>query len=410
MNVKRIFLLTIKRLTAVVGVFVLLVYVYQTPIFANDSQKERAEAVSELADEINYFYLHPNAVDFMSSFYTSDSYDQLRSVYQQALEAKIPHWQTELDYTTLTEIYYLMRWGIANLAPIVIRRGEATAQGQDLNFRAMPATGTQVLYTLAYGTAFEIVDEVQGGIVRGEDLVDNDRWFRIRHEDQPGYVHSNYVRNLPVSEERIRLLADIGLQELRIRAKIDEWQTDFSPNTQSELVDILDSALDLQIDNWQFDLSYSELNHLLQSLSFEHLNLVTFFRFNLINDVIELKARVGDNLQGSGIAREENFTEASWEEMSAAFVEAQERLIDRWQDSLADEELESIYELLLSGLDGLELISQPDLISDNEDDQIEETDSVSTPDRRLRNLILVFAGFIVGILIFHIVRSFLYQR
>ena len=408
---KWISLPAIKRVIAIFSAFVLPAQVCHIPILAEEAQNEKACAISQLADEINYFYLHPNATDFMISFYTRESYQHLRAAFNQAIELKIPNWATELDDTTLTELYHLLRSALTNLRPLVIRRGEAIAQGQNLNFRSTPAVSTQVLYTLSYGTSFEIVDEVQGGIVVGDDLVEDDRWFRIRHDDQPGYVHVKYVRNLPVSEERIWLLTEIGRQELLIRSKIDGWRTVFSLKTINELWEILNSARDSQIENWQFELSYSELNDILENLSLDHLNLVTLIRYNLINDIVRLKQEIKNNIQGSGSARIENYTEASWAGMDAIFEMVQTLLIEGWQENLDDEDLESIYELLLSGLNGLELIPQPELISENDDDLIEnEASSGFTIEGRLRMVIFALAGLIGTVLIFTITKSILYRR
>jgi len=357
------FLLIVKYLIIVFGAFVLLGQAHETFVSARETQSEEDEArsdlvaeISELVAEINYFYLHPNAADFMNNFYTRESSEHLTIVFVQAQERKIPNWETELDSTELTELYQLLRSGVAGLRPIMIRRGEATAQNVNLNFRAAPETETQVFYTLTYGTPFEILEEVHGGVVTGADLVQSSRWFRIRHNDQSGYVHGRYVRNLPVSEARIRLLADIARQELWIQSKIDGWRTQFSENTRSELQELLSSARTLQTGNWQFGFNYSELNHLLQSLSYEHLNITTLFRYNLINDIVELKREIENNIQGTGNARTENYTATSWGRMDAAFTEAQELLNEDWQYNLSDEELEFTYELLLSGLNGLEFI------------------------------------------------------
>jgi len=357
------FLLIVKHLIIVFGACLLLGQAHGTLVSARETQSEDGEArsdlvaeISELVAEINYFYLHPSAVDFMNNFYTRESSEHLMIVFVQAQERKIPSWETELDSTDLTELYQLLRSGVTGLRPITIRRGEATAQNVNLNFRSAPATATQVFYTLTYGTPFEILEEVQGGVVTGEDLVQSDRWFRIRHNDQSGYVHGRYVRNLPVSGERIRLLADIARQELWIQSKIDGWRTDFSSNTRNELQELLNSARTLKTGNWQFGFNYSELNHILQSLSYEHLNIVTLFRYHLINNIVELKREIENNIQGTGNARTENYTATSWRRMDAAFTEAQVLLNDDWQYNLSDEELEFVYELLLSGLNGLEFI------------------------------------------------------
>lgn len=378
-----------KRLVVMISAFMVWVQVDRLPVWAEETTNEKVETISQLMDDIHYFYLHPNATEFMNSFYTSASYEHLRAAFNQAQEKKEPDWETELDDAALTELYQLLHLAVAGLRPIMIHRGEAIAQNQNLNFRAVPETETQVFHTLTYGTSFEILEEVRGGIVVGDDLVPDDRWLRIRHNDQSGYVHAKYVRVLPVSEERIGLLADIGRQELRIQAKIDGWQTPFSPDTQAELQGLLSSARALQVGNWQFDLSYSELNHLLQSLSYEHLNLVTLFRHQLISDIVRLKREIENQVQSASM---ENYTEASWEEMEAALSSAQTLLVEGWQDNLDDETLEGVYELLLSGLNGLEQISE----AESDVIEVDAGESVNSDVNPQRILILgafALAGF-----------------
>ena len=395
------FLLTIWHLIIGLGSVLLFTLVYPVSVSAEEVRSEKVEAIADLMVEINYFYLHPNAADFMSSFYTRESYEHLRWAFGFAQEVTVANWEVELDDTDITELYQLLHFAVTNLRPLTIRRGEATAQNQDLNFRVLPEVGTQVFHTLSYGTPFEILEEVQGGPVIGNDLSRNYRWFRIRHDDQPGYVHANYVRTLPVSDERIRLLADIARQELWIQSKIDGWHTDFSPNTQHALQGILNSARALQVGNWQFDFSYYNLNNILQSLSYEHLNLVTLSRYNLINDIVQLKGEIQSNIQGSGNARIENYTTATWENMEAALVEAQMLLDENWQDNLSDEELEFIYELLRSGLNGLELIpTQPDISDDdleNGDSQVvtNSADSGFNPQQILTLALVGLIGFYI---------------
>lgn len=349
-----------RRLIIIFGAFTLLIQTYQIPLLAYQIQNEKAEAISELLDETNLFYLHPNATGFMNSFYTRESYNHLRDIFNQIQEAKTTNWESEMDDTTISKLYQLLRSALANLQPLIIRRGEATSQNQNLNFRAIPETRTQVLHTLTYGTSFEIIEEVQGGVVIGDDHTQSNHWFRIRYNGLTGYVHARYVRNLPVSEERVQLLADIGRQELWIQAKIEGWRTDFSPTTQHELQEILNTTRALRSDNWQFNLSYSDLNHMLQSLSYEHLNLVTLFRYDLINDIVRLKREIENN------SIRQNYTEDSWNDMSTALTEAQILLIEDWQTNLTDEKLSFIHELLLSGLNGLELIIQPEQALENE--------------------------------------------
>ena len=347
-----------KGLAIVLGTFVFLVQIYQVPALARVNQSEKVEALTELVAEINHFYLDPRATDFMTTFYTRESYENLREAFIQVQSEKIPNWETELDDMVLTELYQLLRSAVIDLRPLMIRRGEATARDQNLNFRAVPETESQVFHRLSYGTPFEILEEVQGGVVVGNDLVQSDRWFRIRHNGQPGYVHAGYVRDLPVSEERIRLLAEIGRQELWIQAKIEGWRTDYSAETQDELQEILDSAQALKAGNWQFDFSYSELNDILERLSYQHLNLITLSRYNLINEIIQLETEIEANIEGTGNVSVESYTEASWEDMYVAWTAAQAQLSEDWQSLLSDEELESIYDLLRSGLNGLQRLPQ----------------------------------------------------
>ena len=367
----RNFLSKVKCLVVAIMIFVLLIQAYQIPVLATETKSESIEGISELADEITYFYLDPRAADFMSSFYTRESYENLRDAFNQTQMRKVSGWEIELDNADLKELYQLLSSAVTNLRPLTIRRGEAISRNQNLNFRSVPETQTQVLYTLAYGTSFEILEEVQGGVVIGEDNVHNNRWFRIRHDAQLGYVHARYVRVLSVSEERIRLLADIARQELWIQTKIDGWRTDFSSGTQNDLQEVLNYARTLQVGNWQFDLNYSNLNHILQSLTYEHLDLITLFRYNLINDIVGLRREIEDNVQGSGSSRMEQYTKESWNKMYTDLVEAQVLLIENWQHNLNDEELEFIHELLFSGLNGLELIIQSGQTFESETEMFE---------------------------------------
>jgi len=353
------FFATIKNLFAVFGVIVLLFQVYQTSVSAWETQREKVDAISELAAEINYFYLHPTAETFMNNFYTRTSYENLREAFGQAQERKIPNWETELDDTALTDLYQLLRSAVEGLRPLTVRRGEATSQGLNLNFRPLPEVNNLPLDTLPFGTSFEILEEVRGEVVIGADQVSrDDRWVRIRHDGQSGYVHARYVRNVSIPERRIRLLADIGRQELWIQSKIDGWRVNYSPNTRNELREILNAARALQTGNWQFNSSYSELEHILQSLSYEHLNLVTLFRYHLINNIVELKREVENNIQGTGNLRMENYTFTSRGRLHASFIQARSFLNDGWQETLSDEDLEFIHELLHSGLNGLEQITE----------------------------------------------------
>ena len=403
------FLLTIKRLVVAIGAVMLLARVCQLRVLAEDAQSEKVDAIVSLVAEINYFYLDPRAAEFMNIFYTRDSYENLRATIDQAQEIMIANWETDLDDNSLTELYQLLRSAVGGLRPLFIRRGEATARSQELNFRVQPETGTQVFHTLTYGTPFEILEEVSGGVVIGDDLSRNYRWFRIRHNDQSGYVHARYVRDLPVSEERIKLLADIARQELWIQSMLDGWQIDFSPNTRQELAEILNSAHALKSGNWQFDFSYYELNQILQSLSYGHLNLVTLFRYNLVNNIIELKGEIKSNIQGTGSSRMEEYTETSWENMHAALTSAQELLINEWQYNLDDDELKLIYELLLSGLNGLEQIPQPEL-AEYENNQV---DSLVDSEFNLERIIilgaLALAGLIGIIIIIKVIKSIYYR-
>ena len=397
----------VKRLVVAFGAVVLLVQVHRMPVMADETQVEKVEAIAGLADEITYFYLDPRAADFMNNFYTRESYEHLRAAFNQAQELMVSNWETELDAMALTELYQLLRFAVTNLRPLTMRRGEAIARNQNLNFRVQPETGTQVFHTLTYGTPFEILEEVQGGVVIGDDLSRSYRWFRIRHSDQSGYVHARYVRDLPVSEERIRLLADIGRQELWISSKIDGWQTDFSPDTRAELQDVLSSARGLQIGNWQFDLNYDELNQILERLSYEHLNLVTLFRYNLITGIIELKREIKNNVQGTGSARMENYTEASWESMDAALVEAQALLSEDWQNNLSDEALEFVHEVLFLGIQNLEPILQQPYLSE----EIEAVNLDFNPERIVIIGAIALAGIIgiVLIIIIKIIKYFYYR-
>ena len=397
-----------KSLIVAFVAFVLMVEVYLIPALAR-SQSEKVEAISELVDEINNFYLHPEAEDFMHNFYTRESYENLREAFSQAQNRKIPNWETELDDATLTELYQLLRSAVTNLRPHIIRRGEAISYGQDLNFRAIPRTGTQVLYTLAYGTHFEILEEVQGGVVVGDDGSRNYRWFRIRHDNQSGYVHSRYVRDLPVSTERIDLLANIGRQKLLLQSKIDGWRIDYSFNTRNDLREILRSHQAMQTENWQFEFNYSELNDILQSLSYEQLNLVTLFRYNLINDIVRLKGEIENNIQGTGSAKSEDYTDESWENMYTTLIEAQELLSEGWQYNLDDVELKSVYELLYSGLNGLELIPQPEKPLKSDLNNVDLVDS----DFDIRQILILgglsLAGFI-GISFILKIKKFIQHR
>ena len=400
------FLLAVKYWMVSLGTVILLLLIYPMPVMAEEARNEKVEAISDLMFEINYFYFHPNAADFMSSFYTRESYDSLRWAFNRAQEIKIPNWENELDDAALTELYQLLRAAVTNLQPLTILRGEAIAQNQDLNFRVLPETGTQVFHTLSYGTPFEILDEVQGGVVVGDDLSRNYNWFRIRHNDQPGYVHSKYVRTLPVSGERSGLLADIARQELWIQSKIDGWQTDYSPDTRRALREVLNSARTMQVENWQFDLNYYELNQIFQSLSYEHLNLITHLRYSLINDIVRVKGEIENNIQGSGSARMENYTEDSWENMRASLMEAWALLDEEWEYNLSDEELESIHELLLLGLNGLESIPQHLQISEDENELVENNgaDSGLNP----RQILISALAVLVGVFLIIKIIKFIY--
>ena len=119
-------------------------------VMATDSQDEKVEIILELFSEINDFYLHENAKDFMNNFYTPESTNGLVEARNLARQIKIPNWETELDDATLYELDQLLRSAITNLQPLMMRRGEAVSFGEDLNFRSVPAVETQVLYRLSY--------------------------------------------------------------------------------------------------------------------------------------------------------------------------------------------------------------------------------------------------------------------
>jgi len=387
----------LKVFLVLLGGFVLLT----ATVLATATQDEKVEAISELFDEINYFYLHENASDFMYNFYTYESIQHLLEVRNQVRQLKVQNWETDLDDATLTEIYQLLRSGITHLSPLMMRRGEAISFGEDLNFRSEAAVETQVLYRLPYGTPFEIIEDVAGGPVTDQDGVTSYLWFRIRHDDQSGFVHSRYVRAIPVSEYRVSLLADIARAELWIRSKIEGWHIDYSPPTIGELQEILNEVQVSQVENWQFDFSYSQLNDLLERLSIDNLNLITLSRYHLINSIIEVEREIESNMQGAGNAERADYTEASWQNMVDRLLEAQEFLIEDWQYLLTDEELEMIYDLLRSALNGLEEMPLPVEFSEEEDGVRENQ---SDFERRLRQLIFAFASLIGLIIIFKVVK------
>ncbi|MCL2560615.1 MAG: SH3 domain-containing protein [Turicibacter sp.] len=343
----------LKRYVKLLATFTLLIHINPRVASADE-----AEALTELLAEVSYFYLHPSATDFMSTFYTQESYEHLRNTFSHVQQSQTTGWETALSDAEITELYQLLHAATTNLHPLIIRRGEATSQGENLNFRAQPATETQVFHTLTYGTSFEILAEVQGGTVTGTDGISSDRWFRIRHNGQPGYVHGRYVRDLPVSEGRVTLIANIGRQTLWIESLIDGWRTDFAPTTQQQLHQVLTDTQALQVGNWQFEASYAELEHMLASLSYEHVNFVTLVRYNLINTITQLVAEIEANMAGSGTASQIDFTEESWERMTTALTDAQALLIENWQEELSDEELEVVRGTLQAGLNRLERLPE----------------------------------------------------
>ena len=373
-------------------------------VMATDSQDEKVEVILELFSEINDFYLHENAKDFMNNFYTPESTNGLVEARNLARQIKIPNWETELDDATLYELDQLLRSAITNLQPLMMRRGEAVSFGEDLNFRSVPAVETQVLYRLSYGTPFEIIEDVMGGPVTGEEGITSYLWFRIRHDDQSGFVHSRYVRAIPVSEYRINLLADIAREELWIASKIEGWQIRYAPSTVQELQEILNTARGLQVENWQFEFNYTALTSLLEQLSLHHLNLVTLSRYKLINRIVELEEEIGNHVAGTSPIRQEDYTEGSWNQMSYKLAEAQEFLIEEWELVLTDSELEDIYELLRSALHGLEEIPPPVEMLEGENESQSMTVLTTDFGRRLQQLIFVFAGLIGMIVIFRIIK------
>jgi len=350
---------------------------------ANDDVK--LDALNQLVEEIQNFYLHPNAADFLTHFYTETSIEHLRLTYHQINELKQSNPETELD---LSALYQQLRSAVTNLSPLTIRRGEATAQGQDLNFRSHPAVETQVLYWLPYGTDFEIIEEVWGGGVTDQAGVTNYLWFRIRHDVQAGYVHSRYVRAIPVSDYRIQLITDIAREMLRIQAKIEGWSIEYAPNTRSELQNVLNRTEQLKSENWQFQLSYESLNNLLQQLDITHLNLMTQSRYDLITAIHQLKDEIGENLAGTGMRNDDDYTAESWAQMRVRLDEVQVSLVDDWENDFPEEELQRIYQLLRLAINQLE--ERPI--------EIEEVRELSIYQTRIRQWMIGF-GIFIGILV-----------
>jgi len=372
-----------KRLIGLLVVVISIFTFLSVSAEAEESRDYQVDALTQLVAKIEGFYLHPNAVDFLNHFYTEASIRQLREAFSYAQELKISDWESELDEATMTEIYQLLHSAIVNLRPLTVRRGEATSWGQDLNFRAQPAVETQVLYWLPYGTDFEIIEEVWGGSVTDEAGVTNYLWFRIRHDHQAGYVHSRYVRALPVSEYRIQLIADIVREELRIQSKIEGWSVEYAPNTRSQLQIVLNQANRLKVENWQFQFNYESLNNLLHLLNTDHLDLMLRSRYDLINRIYQLKDEIEQNIAGTGDRNREDYTVESWDQMANRLEEVQAVLIDGWEYDFSEEELQRNYRSLRLALDQLEEVPV----------EIEEVArEVSVYQVRIRQL---FIGFVV---------------
>ena len=380
-------------------VFIVVTFIFLTvPARADEDRDKVVDAINRLAEEIENFYLHQHAQDFLNNFYTWESNQQLRDNFHESRALKIPNWETNLDAEALDEIYHLLRSGVNGLRPLPIRRGEAVSRGQDLNFRSVPAVETQVLYWLPYGTAFEITEDTWGGPVTDEAGNRNYLWFRIRHDNQAGYVHSRYVRAIPVSEYRIATLAHIARAELWIQSKIDGWWEDYAPITRQELQAILNEVDREKSDNWQFDFTYEALNDLLQQLNYDHLNLLTTTRYRLMNDIIRLQSEIENNLQGTGNRNEADYTQNSWQRMGEVLAEAQRMLVEEWEYNLDYDDLTELYHLLRSGLVRLEEVPA-------EAETAEETASALTEyQRRIRQLVIGMTGFFVVLIVVWVVK------
>lgn len=384
--------------------FMCFFHIFKAPVLATEDQGEKIEAIRQLFEEIDSFYLHVLAQDFLNNFYTQDSIENLNSAHSQVSQMKIHGWETELNESDLDDIYFLLRSAISNLSPLTMRRGEAVSFGEDLNFRSVPAVATQVLYRLPYGTPFEIIEEVAGESVTNENGSTSDLWFRIRHHDQSGFVHGRYVRAIPISAERIHLITDIARSELRIQSFIEGWRIQYSNDTRKELQEILTTARALQIENWQFDFDYVQLNDLLAHLSINHVQLVTLTRYELINRIITLVNDIENHIERTENLRATPYTEASWQQLITGLNTAQERLVEGWQDELSDAVLEEIYDLLRASLDGLIEIPPPE--ENVETVEVQLLPSAPTTDFsvRLRQFIFIFSSFIGLLIVIKIVK------
>lgn len=349
----------------------------------------------QLINHVSDFHLHSNAHDFIHNFYTQNSVQNLRDTRNYVF-ARREHSNDDYD-----DLYLLLQTAIDDLEPIMIRRGQATSIGEDLNFRSTPAVATQVLHRLPYGTHFEIIADVSGGNIVSEDGSENNIWHRVRVGEVIGYVSSRYVRNFYISSSRTRKIAEIGLAELWIHSLIEGWNTNYSPNTIRQLELLLQNASHFKINNWQFDMSYNELFELLLSLDTSYIEFVTLRHYELTIEIENLLKRFNSYISGDGYRFEEDFTTESWSRMTEVVNRINEIIIQNWQVEFTEIELEMILYELNQVLTELEKLVPADEI-------LEISNINSTPfEDELRNFqvgVLIVGAIFVFFIGFRIIR------
>lgn len=317
-----------------------------TQAFATD-----ISAIRQLESRIHR-YTDSRAAAFLRQF-TPESQQQL----WEAQSLLHPEW--ELAETEFSYLYNRLNAALSNLQLAPRRFGTVHVSSQDnpngLAFRSSPDRGFYLGERLPHGTLLEILADVQG-----ESVSWSTDWLQVAYNGLIGYVHSRYVQNQYVSAHRLNRLATLSRSQLQVQSLLEGWQVAYAPNTTLELETIWKEAnRQLAGAGNLFTLPYYRLDALINSLSIDHLNLVTLSRYQLIGDITDLYLRIQDQLQENP----DDFTPESRAQLEETFLLAQSKMEDNWQENLAKPQLEELHQLLQEGFRALRRVpTEPTLV------------------------------------------------
>lgn len=302
------------------------------------ARSSQLKQISELESLIADFYLHPGAALFLENNFAEGTLQRLHEELWELRANRDADWQLYYSEEELAHLEAALNGLLLGMAPRQRQFGEAVATDMDLRFRSTPAMDW-IISELPYGTVVEIL-----GAVAGESVSWDDNWYRIRYNQQVGYVHRRYVRHLYASAYRQSLLRQVFRQHLWLLSLMEGWSIEFSPTSVETLRTILNNGQALMGEGWEMR---ADLHYLRQTLSLDSVQLETFSRSRLVASISTLE----QDLSKRDATR---YTEASWAEMAAVLETAQTQLIEEWQLLLTEAQLEELHALLKTGESALE--------------------------------------------------------